>query len=384
MLPREHRRLPFLAARVAWLLLACVWVCGFLASEQAQASYGSRGKTASGVFEEERPGRLWSFDHLEGRTVTGCFGGEYKLVLGRTVYCNGDPVNNLDPDGRFGKNMIEKSHTLRDSSSVGDNFAGMGYGLIGSLITAPFAISDTFDQAGAGMAQARQEISGYTGAQAFLARSLMLAGDVSFGYSSLVNAPIQTVAGIPQGLSSFADKIGSDFSNASFSINSAFNIGEDALGALGLATGAARGLTASGITAPLENFAAKSYLQVIKGAEWQSYYNSFSPGTARLNVGLGGQTLFRAANSTGAGAFGEFASIERPISPADAIRGSALDPALTGNRASQLFQVTTRPGLSLQGIAAPQGVGYPGGFNQVFQSSRTGIQTWSSVKPISY
>ena len=156
------------------------------------------------------------------------------------------------------------------------------------------------------------------------------------------------------------------------------------VGTVGLGFGGAGVLSASGLTAPLDNYAAQSYLQLTKGAQWESYYNSFTPGTAQLNITFGGQTLFRAANSEGAAAFGEFASVEQPATPLEAIQGAALDPAITSNTANQLFQVTTRPGFSISGTAAAQGPGYPGGFTQVFQTKLSGAPTWSSVQPIPY
>jgi hypothetical protein len=82
---------------------------------------------------------------------------------------------------------------------------------------------------------------------------------------------------------------------------------------------------------------------------------------------------------------GNFASVEQPTSPANAIQGNALSPTITGNQASQLYQVTTRPGFSVQGIAGPQGAGYPGGFSQVFQSTpAAGVSPWSTVQYIGY
>ena len=68
-------------------------------------------------FSERRVGRLWSSRPLRRRTATGYRGCGYKTVLGRGIflspdplghaasmdlysYCNGDPVNFLDPEGR--------------------------------------------------------------------------------------------------------------------------------------------------------------------------------------------------------------------------------------------------------------------------------------------
>jgi hypothetical protein len=299
----------------------------------------------------------------------------------------GDPINYFDPDGRCGKQWLANAQAYEGNvNSVGDFFAAVGYGVGGTLLSIPGAISSTFSQASQGMADARAEINTYSGGDAFLARSLMLPANFAFGTTALVNDPVDTVAGMPQGFVNLGGKIGSDVYNvgANPSVNSVFDIGEDALSVAGLSTGIARGLTATGVTAPLEDLSVQTYLQATKGAQWQSYYNSFAPGTAQLNVTLGGQTLFRAANSAGAAAFGEFASVEQPSTPAQAIQGNALDPAITGNTAGQLFQVTTRPGFSISGTAAAQGAGYPGGFSQVFQVGRNGIPTWSSVQQIPY
>ena len=74
-------------------------------------------------FSGKRVGRLLSSRPLRRRTAIGYRGCEYKTALGRGEflspdplghaasmdlysYCNGDPVNGLDPDGRFGKQVV--------------------------------------------------------------------------------------------------------------------------------------------------------------------------------------------------------------------------------------------------------------------------------------
>jgi RHS repeat-associated protein len=302
------------------------------------------------------------------------------------AFCAGrDPVNSFDPDGRLGKSWVQQSQSI-DVNGVGSFLEASFLGAAGSIMQGIGSTPSVFSQAGQGMADARAQINTYSGGDAFLARSLMLPANLAFGTTALINDPVDTVAGMPQGFVNFGAKIGADVYNvgANPSVNSVFDVGEDALGVAALSTGVARGSTATGVTAPLEDLSVQTYLQVTKGAQWQSYFNSFAPGTAQLNVTLGGQTLFRAANSAGAAAFGEFASVEQPSTPAQAIQGNALDPAITGNTAGQLFQVTTRPGFSISGTAAAQGAGYPGGFSQVFQVGRNSIPTWSSVQQIPY
>lgn len=153
------------------------------------------------------------------------------------------------------------------------------------------------------------------------------------------------------------------------------------VGTVGVGAGVARIATISGITVPAENFAARTYLNAVGKGE---YYSSFSPGTARLNIEIGGRQLFRSANTEGAASFGEFASVQRPATPQHAIQGNALNPTITSNRATHLYQLKTRFGFSVEGVAAPQGVGFPGGNTQVFQVSRPGLPTWRSTTEVPY
>jgi len=78
----------------------------------------------------------------------------------------------IDPDGRCGKQWLANAQAYEGNvNSVGDFFAAVGYGVGGTLLSIPGAISSTFSQASQGMAQANQQISGYTGGQAFLAQT---------------------------------------------------------------------------------------------------------------------------------------------------------------------------------------------------------------------
>jgi hypothetical protein len=163
--------------------------------------------------------------------------------------------------------------------------------------------------------------------------------------------------------------------------------GLGAVGTVGVGAGVARVATISGVTAPAENFAARTYLNAVGKGE---YYSSFSAGTARLNIEIGGRNLYRATDSLGSAKFGEFAAVQRPSNPAQAVAGNALNPSLypagQANTASQLYQVQTRFGLSVEGRVAPQGIGYPGGNTQVIQTTRRdiGLPTWRDVTPMQY
>jgi hypothetical protein len=267
----------------------------------------------------------------------------------------------------------------------------MPAGFIGAFGMGIGSVPQVFNDAQQGMSDARNEINSYTGGKAFLARSLMLSGDFAFGSSQLAYNPVGTIGGMPEGFVNLGGKIGTDIYNigADPSVNNFFNIGEDALAAWGISTGVSRGLTASGATAPLEDFAVRTYFNSVDSANSASLYNSFKPGTARLNFGFGGDTLFRSADDFAAASRGRFASEEMPFSPADSIQQNALAPRF-GNFASQLFQVTSRPGFSVQGIVASQGVGLEGGATQVFQSRPRATvgnpypSPWSSVQQVPY
>jgi RHS repeat-associated protein len=158
-------------------------------------------------------------------------------------FCAGDPVNLWDADGRLGKSWINTANTIRDNneSSVGDRFAAMAFGLGGTLLTVPGAIDQTFRGASAGMADARAEINTYTGGKAALARTLMLPADFAFGTTKLVVQPVDTISGMPRGFVNFGQKIGTDAYGvyANPSVNSVFNVVEDAVGIWGLAEGGA-------------------------------------------------------------------------------------------------------------------------------------------------
>jgi hypothetical protein len=151
------------------------------------------------------------------------------------------------------------------------------------------------------------------------------------------------------------------------------------VGTVGVGAGVARVATISGVTAPAENFAARTYLNIVDKPNAASLYNSFEAGTARLNVEFGGRTLYRAANNEAHAAAGRFASIQMPTNPAVAIRNSALNPALSPGRpnlATELYAVRSHTGLSVQGTVAAQGPGFPGGFTQVFQTPLSTGSPW--------
>jgi hypothetical protein len=136
----------------------------------------------------------------------------------------------------------------------------------------------------------------------------------------------------------------------------------------GLALGGARVMTVSGVTAPAENLAVRTYFRAIGSdiGEASSLYNSYVQGTGRLNIEFGGRELFRAANNVERAAGGRFAAVEQSPSRVTAVMDNALHPSF-GNMALDQWSVRTRFGLSVEGTV--RGIDYlPGGNMQVFQN----------------
>ena len=148
----------------------------------------------------------------------------------------------IDPDGRCGKQWLANAQAYEGNvNSVGDFFAAVGYGVGGTLLSIPGAISSTFSQASQGMAQANQQISGYTGGQAFLAQTLALPANFAFGTTALVNDPANTVPQIPGAIAQLPGNIANNVQNfaSSPSINGGFALLNNGLQVGGLVEGGA-------------------------------------------------------------------------------------------------------------------------------------------------
>jgi RHS repeat-associated protein len=275
-------------------------------------------------------------------------------------YCNGDPVNQYDADGRFGVGALT-GQSYNSASSLGAIFGGS------TLITQSTQMASSLVQSYQGNLQ-------------------MFDGNQYNAINATVNPAYTAIAKYNEA----TDGIGYSYNNLGNSLSTGDRVFSGvqsavaAVSTVGAGFGGAGLATASGLTAPAENIAAEYYLNRVGAANGASLYNSFVPGTARLNIGFGGQNAFRAADSIQQATEGRFASLEMPSSPAQAIQQNALAPQFRNN-ASQLFQVTTRSGFSVQGTAASQGVGFEGGATQIFQSHPPGaIGPWKSVTRIPY
>ena len=275
-------------------------------------------------------------------------------------YCDGDPVNQYDADGRFGVGALT-GQSYNSASSLGAIFGGS------TLITQSTQMASSLVQSYQGNLQ-------------------MFDGNQYNAINATVNPAYTAIAKYNEA----TDGIGYSYNNLGNSLSTGDRVFSGvqsavaAVSTVGAGFGGAGLATASGLTAPAENIAAEYYLNRVGAANGASLYNSFVPGTARLNIGFGGQNAFRAADSIQQATEGRFASLEMPSSPAQAIQQNALAPQFRNN-ASQLFQVTTRSGFSVQGTAASQGVGFEGGATQIFQSHPPGaIGPWKSVTRIPY
>jgi len=155
-------------------------------------------------------------------------------------FCRGNPVGyNWDADGRLGKQWVEHSRSI-DVNSVGSFFDASFSGAAGSVLQGVGSIPSVFGQAREGMAQANQEISTYTGGQAFLANTLRLPADFAFGTTALINDPLSTVPQIPGALAQLPGNISQSVQNFANnpSIYGAFNLVENGIQVAGLYQGA--------------------------------------------------------------------------------------------------------------------------------------------------
>jgi hypothetical protein len=133
--------------------------------------------------------------------------------------------------------------------------------------------------------------------------------------------------------------------------------------------------------------------------KFNEVYTSAVDGTRRLGYSFNGVKGYRAHNSELlATRRGEFMSLERPASPADAIERNALSPLFgrEPNLAPELYQVTSRPGFYFKGQVAPQSGWYQGGYfslsggnTQIFQpviKLPTGDYSvpWQNPIPVKY
>ena len=322
---------------------------------------------------------LRPYDPISGRWLT------YDSVWNERdpnayTFCGGDPVNGFDPDGRLGKAAANFTYNggvagygLRALGGYLDNYnnisVGGGYlsGAAGALINELAGISapSTYVK---GLANYGDNVNAiYQDSGIIPATSYAISGwNIGAVYSGVANLDLVTGGEVGDWYQRGAEISGGVANTA------------------GLAFGGTRALTLSGITAPAENFAARTYFKIIDPDKSVGLYNSFVPGTARLNIELGGRTLYRAADSLNDAQYGRFASTEISSSPSQAMQRNALAPQF-GNSASDLYQVTTRPGLSVEGVSASQGANYPGGAIQVFQNRPSAnIPTWSTTTRIGY
>lgn len=316
------------------------------------------------------------YDSVEGRFLSGDpmgHAGSADLYS----FCNGDPVNYFDPDGRFGKQAFNYTY---NGGLGGQELSQLGnylnnYQTDNSALAALTGFGGSLSSSLGGMVTPANYVNSAVNFGSTVNTLYHEDGAVVAGSYALTS---WNVGAIWEGSANIdlatGQPVGDGFERAQRIISGTANTA-------GLALGGARLMTASGITAPAENFAARTYLNMV---DRPGYYSSMTEGTARLNIEFG-RDLFRAANSDGAANFGEFASVERPASAADAISGNALDPAITPNQATQLYKVQTRFGFSVEGTVAPQGPGYPGGFRQVIQvRPGEGVSPWRNVQQIGY
>ncbi len=146
------------------------------------------------------------------------------------TFCGDDPINYFDADGRLGSRWTEHARQVEINNPL-DFLEASFYGGFGAIMQGAGSTPGVFDQARAGMVSASQEISTYSGGQAFLANTLRLPANFAFGTTALINDPTTTVPGIPGALAQLPGNISQNVQNFANnpSFYSGFNLLENAV-----------------------------------------------------------------------------------------------------------------------------------------------------------
>jgi RHS repeat-associated protein len=230
------------------------------------------------------------------------------------TFCGGDPINYFDADGRLGKSWVEHSQSV-NVNSIGSFFDASFSGAAGAILQGIGSIPSVFGQAREGMVQANQEISTYSGGQAFLANTLRLPANFAFGTTTLINDPVTTMPQIPRGVfvdfpSSVVHNVG-DFANNP-SIYGAFNLVENGIQAAALVEGGAA-LYRTGIGLIPPRSISTPYGPAIQAstAEAQALLQQVQDGATVYKGGFLGRSEAGAS---------QFLSLENPLNPGFAVR----------------------------------------------------------------
>jgi hypothetical protein len=134
---------------------------------------------------------------------------------------------------------VETAQADQSSDSLATRFKALPYGVFGAILYAPSRISQGFNEGSVKMAAAKQTVSSYTGWRGALARTAWFPNEVGFGLAKTIYTPVQTIAGAPQGVHDLFAKVGTDAYAVTVnpSVNSIFDMGEDAFGVWGVASG---------------------------------------------------------------------------------------------------------------------------------------------------
>ena len=109
VLPCLHRRFSFLAARSAWLLLLCVWICALIAPARVEAVVLPPSKIASWGFEANPSGRLGEEVPANQYSTRGYEAYGYESASGRAEWQSRDPIGEqggINLYGYVGNNPI--------------------------------------------------------------------------------------------------------------------------------------------------------------------------------------------------------------------------------------------------------------------------------------
>jgi len=187
-----------------------------------------------------------------------------------------------------GQEWINHAHKVTSTGVYGFPVA-VWYGAWGSLFSALGNMDRAFCDAGQAMQKARTEILQYDGEKAWLARPLMLMGDVSFGLVHTIHKPMDSLAAIPQIALTLTGKTGEDIVDLyenGLSFHGSFNLLEDGLAWYGVGKSGLSFYGSARNRLPCAANVGERYVQVTSWAE-EGITPDLNPGRW---VQLGGST----------------------------------------------------------------------------------------------
>ena len=182
------------------------------ASEQQESAPKKtvlRQKTRVGVFWIQGPGQNLGEWSRTSETAPTCTILSYESASGRSDFCNGDPVNSFDPDGRFAGTPL----------SAGEYFSAVGSGLwtgagnVGyAAVTAPYRFGTTvvsgYQQLGGLIGDGLTGNSGFVDMMSHPVNTLQASGNVAVDTAVGIGRGVYQQAQTSEGLATLSTDLG--------------------------------------------------------------------------------------------------------------------------------------------------------------------------------